>query len=112
MRPRLKIDIDEFVTVYIEHNQNDTEVATHFGICTASVYKLRKLYGLPLKRNPSKIDENEFIRLYTGDTKILDIAKKLNISRCCVYTTRNRLGLPYRNKKWERKKSNADGNST
>jgi transposase len=103
MRPSLNIQRDQFISLY-NKGYRYTEIAAHFDICEASVYKLRKQYGLPMRRKPFyTVDEKEFRRLYNEDVLLQDIAKQLKISRSYVYEIRKRLGLLYRNTGWEKK---------
>ena len=87
-KPKLNVDKDEFNAMYRNHTQD--EVALHFGICIASVHKLRKRFGLPMRRK----------LFYTEGVLLKDIATKLKISRSHVYYVRKHLGLPYRHKAW------------
>ena len=105
MRPKLNINKGEFVSMYKDHNQYD--MASHFGICLSSVHKLRIQYGIPMKRQLFRtIDLNEFKRLYNEKVHIANIANKLNIDESYVHVVRNKLGLPYRYKAWEKNAKN------
>jgi hypothetical protein len=101
-KPKLNVDKEEFIAMYKNHNQY--EVASHFDICIASVHKLRKRFGLPMRRKLFYTTyADEFMRLHTEGVLLKDIAKKLKISRSHVYYVRKQLGLPYRHKAWEKK---------
>jgi hypothetical protein len=104
-KPKLNVNKDEFIEMYQNHSQD--EVASHFDICLASVHKLRKRFGLPMKRQLFRtVDKKEFRRLYTEGVPIIGIANRLNIDESYVHVVRNKLGLPYRYKAWEKDAEN------
>lgn len=112
-KPKLNVDKEEFIAMYKNHTQEEVALhfGMHFGICLSSMHKLRKRYGMPMKRQIFRtVDLNEFKRLYNEKVPMLKIAKKLNISKNYVYEIRNRIGLSYRNKAWE-KKLDAENNT-
>jgi hypothetical protein len=92
-RPELKIDQEEFATMY-DNKVPTADIARHFGISLFTVRKIRIRLNIPINRG--RFDKTEYRRLFFEGVSYPEMSKQLGLSRWAIMEIRKQLNLPAR----------------
>jgi hypothetical protein len=92
-RPELKIDQEEFATMY-DNKVPTADIAKHFGISLSTVRMIRLRLNIPVRRG--RFNEEEYRRLFYLGICYPEMGRRLGISKWAIMGIRKRLGLSAR----------------